>query len=340
MSALLAQTDGLSTVPVDRGAILIAAMAAMLITIFLGPKFIERLREREFGQQIREEGPEGHHSKAGTPTMGGLIIFAAIAVPYLVLSDRDTESLAVFGVAIASAGLGFADDYIKIVKRRSLGLSARWKLTIQIALAVALWWIAIEQVGLDPELQVRFFDADIYLGPTVYMILSFLVLAGASNGVNLTDGLDGLAAGCCAIVFLAYLAITITTGQEDLALLSACFVGASVGFLWFNAFPAQIFMGDTGSLGLGGAIGALAIMTQTEALLIILGGIFVLEALSVAIQVFAFKSFRRRVFLMAPLHHHFEMLAWSETKIMLRFWIVAAVFAGIGYTLFQNNIGV
>ena len=336
----LAQLNGLSTVPIDRGAILIAGMAAMLITIFLGPKFIERLREREFGQQIREEGPEGHHSKAGTPTMGGLIIFAAISVPYLVLSDRDTASLAVFGVALASAGLGFADDYIKIVKRRSLGLSARWKLTIQIALAVALWWVAIEEIGLDARLQVRFFDADIYLGPTVYMILTFLVLAGSSNGVNLTDGLDGLAAGCCAIVFLAYLAITITTGQEDLALLSACFVGASVGFLWFNAFPAQIFMGDTGSLGLGGAIGALAIMTQTEALLIILGGIFVIEALSVAIQVFTFKSFRRRVFLMAPLHHHFEMLAWSETKIMLRFWIVAAVFAGIGYTLFQNNIGI
>jgi phospho-N-acetylmuramoyl-pentapeptide-transferase len=336
----LAQTDGLSTVPVDRGAILIAGMAAMLITIFLGPKFIEKLREREFGQQIREEGPEGHHSKAGTPTMGGLVIFTAIAVPYLVLSDRDTESLAVFGVAMGSAALGFADDYIKIIKRRSLGLSARWKLSVQIALAVALWWVAFEHIGLDARLQIRIFDADVYFGPVVYMILTFLVLAGASNGVNLTDGLDGLAAGCCAIVFLAYLAITITTGQEDLALLSACFVGASVGFLWFNAFPAQIFMGDTGSLGLGGAVGALAIMTQTEVLLIIIGGVFVLEALSVAIQVFAFKSFRRRVFLMAPVHHHFEMLAWSETKIMLRFWIVAAVFAGIGYTLFQNNIGV
>ena len=339
-SLLLAQSDGLSTVPVDRGAILIAGMAAMLITIFLGPKFIEKLREREFGQQIREEGPEGHHSKAGTPTMGGLVIFAAISVPYLVLSDRDTESLAVFGVAMGSAALGFADDYIKIIKRRSLGLSARWKLTIQIGLAVALWWLAFEQVGLDARLQIRVFDADIYLGPVVYMVLTFLVLAGASNGVNLTDGLDGLAAGCCAIVFLAYLAITITTGQEDLALLSACFIGATVGFLWFNAFPAQIFMGDTGSLGLGGAIGAFAIMTQTEVLLIILGGIFVFEALSVVIQVFAFKTMRRRVFLMAPVHHHFEMLAWSETKIMLRFWIVAAVFAGIGYTLFQNNIGV
>ena len=335
----LAQSNGLSTVPIDRGEILIAGMAAMLITIFLGPRFIERLRAREFGQQIREEGPEGHHAKAGTPTMGGLIIFAAISVPYLVLSDRDTASLAVFGVAFGSAALGFADDYTKIVKRRSLGLSARWKLLIQIALAVVLWWLAIEQVGLDPSLQIRTFDYDIYLGPVVYVILTFLVLAGASNGVNLTDGLDGLAAGSCAIVFLAYLAITITTGQEDLALLSSCLIGASVGFLWFNAFPASIFMGDTGSLGLGGAIGGLAIMTQTEVLLIILGGIFVLEAVSVAIQVFAFKATRRRVFLMAPVHHHFEMLAWSETKIMLRFWIVAAVFAGIGYTLFQNSIG-
>ena len=341
MSALdvLAQADGTLEVPIDRGEILIAGMAAMLITIFLGPRFIERLREQEFGQQIREEGPEGHHAKAGTPTMGGLIIFAAISVPYLVLSDRDTESLAVFGVALGSAALGFADDYIKIVKRRSLGLSARWKLSVQILLAVALWWLAIEQVGLDPSLQIRTWDLDIYLGPVLYVILSFLVLSGASNGVNLTDGLDGLAAGCCAIVFLAYLAITITTGQEGLALLSSCFVGASVGFLWFNAFPASIFMGDTGSLGLGAAIGGLAIMTQTEVLLIILGGIFVIEALSVAIQVFAFKTVRRRVFLMAPVHHHFEMLAWSETKIMLRFWIVAAVFAGIGYTLFQNSIG-
>jgi len=326
----LAQTGGLSTVPVDRGAILIAGMAAMLITIFLGPKFIERLREREFGQQIREEGPQGHHTKAGTPTMGGLIIFAAISVPYLVLSDRDTESLAVFGVAIGSAAIGFADDYIKIVKRRSLGLSARWKLSFQITLAVILWWVAFQEVGLDPRLQIRLFEADIYLGPVVYVVLSFLVLAGASNGVNLTDGLDGLAAGSCAIVFLAYLTITITTGQEDLALLSSCFVGASVGFLWFNSFPATI---------LGGAIAGLAIMPQTEVLLIVLGGIFVIEALSVAIQVLAFKTTRRRVFLMAPLHHHFEMMAWSETKIMIRFWIVAAVLAGIGYTLFQNSIG-
>jgi phospho-N-acetylmuramoyl-pentapeptide-transferase len=324
---------------VDRGQILIAGMAAMLITIFLGPKFIEFLRAREFGQQIREEGPQDHHSKAGTPTMGGLILFVAIAVPFLVLGPRDTQSLAVFGVAIGAAALGFADDYIKVTKRRSLGLPARWKLLVQIGLAVALWWVATNQVGLDPRLQVRVFDAQIYLGPVLYVLFVFLVIAGSSNAVNLTDGLDGLAAGSCAIVLLAYTAITITSGQEGLALLSACLVGASVGFLWFNSFPAAIFMGDTGSLGLGAAIGALAVMTQTELLLIILGGIFVIEALSVAIQVLSFKMFRRRVLLMAPVHHHFEMMAWSETKIMLRFWIIAAVCAGIGYTLYQNSIG-
>jgi phospho-N-acetylmuramoyl-pentapeptide-transferase len=334
-----ALTNEVASAAVDRAAVLIAGMAAMLITIFLGPRFIQFLRLREFGQQIREEGPEGHHAKAGTPTMGGLIVFLAIAVPYLVLSERDTQSLAVFGVAVGAAALGFADDFIKISKRRSLGLAARWKLLAQIALAVGLWYVAIEVVGLDPTIRSRIFGGEIYIGSVPYLFLIFLVIAGASNAVNLTDGLDGLAAGSCAIVLLAYTAITFTTRQEGLALLSACLVGASVGFLWFNAFPASIFMGDTGSLGLGAAIGGMAVMTQTELLLIILGGIFVIEAVSVAVQVFSFKMFRRRVLLMAPVHHHFEMLAWSETKIMLRFWIVALVCAGIGYVLFQNSLG-
>jgi phospho-N-acetylmuramoyl-pentapeptide-transferase len=329
----------IASTAIDRGQVLIAGMAAMLITIFLGPKFIGFLRVREFGQQIREDGPQEHHSKAGTPTMGGLIIFLAIAVPYLVLSERDTASLAVFGVALGCAILGFADDFTKITKRRSLGLSARYKLLGQIAIALALWWVAYDELDIDPVLQLQVFDTSIYLGPVVYLLFVFLVVAGASNAVNLTDGLDGLAAGSCGIVLLAYMAITITNGQADLAVLAGCFVGASIGFLWFNAFPASIFMGDTGSLGLGGAIGAFAVMTQTELLLIILGGIFVIEALSVAVQVISFKMFRRRVLLMAPVHHHFELMAWSETKIMLRFWIVAAVCSGIGYVLYQNSIG-
>jgi phospho-N-acetylmuramoyl-pentapeptide-transferase len=322
------------------GEILIAGMAAMLICIFLGPKYIEYLRLREFGQQIREEGPEEHHEKAGTPTMGGLIVFTAIAIPYLVLSDRSTASLAVFGVALGCAAIGFIDDFLKITRRRSLGLSARYKLLLQAGLALGLWYVATESVGLDSSLELRISDASLDIPDWIYPVVIFLVIAGSSNAVNLTDGLDGLAAGCCAIVLLAYIAITfITTGEHDLSLLSATFVGGCIGFLWFNAFPASIFMGDTGSLGLGGAIGAMAVMTQTEILLIITGGIFVIEALSVALQVFTFKTFRRRVLLMAPLHHHFELLAWSETKIMLRFWIIAAVCSGIGFTLYQQSIG-
>jgi phospho-N-acetylmuramoyl-pentapeptide-transferase len=322
------------------GEILIAGMAAMLICIFLGPKFIEYLRLREFGQQIREEGPEEHHEKAGTPTMGGLIVFTAIAIPYLVLSDRSTASLAVFGVALGCAAIGFADDFLKITRRRSLGLSARYKLLLQAGLALGLWYVAKHEVGLESSLELRISDASLDIPDWIYPIVVFLVIAGASNAVNLSDGLDGLAAGCCAIVLLAYVAITfITTGEHDLSLLSATLVGGCIGFLWFNAFPASIFMGDTGSLGLGGAIGAMAVMTQTEVLLIITGGIFVIEALSVALQVATFKMFRRRVLLMAPIHHHFELLAWSETKIMLRFWIIAAVCAGIGFTLYQQAIG-
>ncbi len=322
------------------GEVLIASMAAMLITIFLGPKFIDYLRVKEFGQHIREEGPEEHHEKAGTPTMGGLIIFLGIAVPYLVLSDRDTTSLAVFGVGLGCAAIGFTDDFVKIVKRRSLGISARTKLFLQMLLALALWYVADHSVGLDSRIELRVSDASLDIPDWAYPVLIFLVIAGASNAVNLTDGLDGLAAGCCVIVLLSYTAITfVTNGQDNLSLLSACLVGACGGFLWFNSFPASIFMGDTGSLGLGGAIGAMAVMTQTEMLLIIIGGIFVLEALSVAVQVAAFKLFRRRVLLMAPIHHHFELMAWSETKIMLRFWIIAAVCSGIGFTLYQQAIG-
>lgn len=325
------------------GEIVIGGMAAMLICLFLSPRFIRMLRNREFGQQIREEGPTGHQTKAGTPTMGGLIIFVAVAIPFLILNDggRDgTAALTVFGISLGCAALGFADDYIKIVKQRSLGLPARYKLLVQVLLALILWWVARHELGLEPELFLRIGgDASIYIGPVLYFILVFLVIAGATNGVNLTDGLDGLAAGASAIVLLAYTAICyVTVGQQDLALLAVCLVGGCIGFLWFNAFPASIFMGDTGSLGLGGAIGAFAVVTQTEILLIVIGGIFVIEALSVLVQVFSFRTFGRRVLLMAPLHHHFEMMAWSETKVMLRFWIIAAVCGGVGFALYQQSI--
>jgi phospho-N-acetylmuramoyl-pentapeptide-transferase len=320
------------------GEILIAGTAALLICIFLSPKFISFIRIREFGQNIREEGPAGHHEKAGTPTMGGIIIFAAISIPFLVLGEYDWRSVGVYGVAVACAMLGFADDWIKIVRRRSLGISGRTKLVAQIAISLGLWWVATQKAGLNSTLRLRTVDYTINLG-VAYPIFIYLVVAGTTNAVNLTDGLDGLAAGCAAIVLLAYIGITWQArGQGDLALLAASCAGACVGFLWFNAFPATIFMGDTGSLGLGGAIAALAVMTKTEELLILIGGIFVIEALSVLIQVFSFQTFRKRVFLMAPIHHHFEMAGWSETKIILRFWILAAVGSAAGFTLFQASV--
>jgi phospho-N-acetylmuramoyl-pentapeptide-transferase len=321
------------------GRILFGGTAALLICIFLSPKFIEFLRKREFGQQIREDGPEGHHQKAGTPTMGGVIIFLAVAVSYLILTNYEWRSVGVFGAAIACALLGFADDYVKLSRRRSLGLRARTKLGITIAISVALWYVAAHEANLPPTLELRFVDYHIDLGP-LYPLLIYLVVAGTTSAVNLTDGLDGLAAGCAAIVLLAYIGITFFAGDYDMAMLAGCLGGACIGFLWFNAFPATIFMGDTGSLGLGGAIAGLAVMTKTEVLLILLGGIFVMEALSVVIQVISFQSTRKRVFLMAPIHHHFELKGWSETKIILRFWIVASICGAIGFTIYRQSRGV
>jgi phospho-N-acetylmuramoyl-pentapeptide-transferase len=321
------------------GRVLIGGTAALLICIFLSPKFIQFLRKREFGQHIREDGPQGHQQKAGTPTMGGVILFLAVAVSFLILSDYDWRSVGVFGAAIACALLGFADDYTKLIRRRSLGLRGRTKLVVTIVISLGLWFVASHEAHLASTLRLRFVDYQIDLG-LFYPLLIYLVVAGTTSAVNLTDGLDGLAAGCAAIVLLAYIGITFLAGDFDLAMLSGCLVGACIGFLWFNAFPATIFMGDTGSLGLGGAIAALAVMTKTEVLLVLLGGIFVIEALSVVVQVVYFQTLHRRLFLMAPIHHHFELKAWSETKIILRFWIVASICGAIGFTIYRQSRGV
>ena len=323
------------------GEVLIAGTAALLICIFLSPKFIAFLQQREFGQFIREEGPAEHHVKAGTPTMGGIIIFTAISVPFLILSDYDWRAVGVYGAVLR---LRAARLRRRLHQDRAPPLArpdARAKLFITLLISIGLWWIATEKAGLPETLRLRVVDyqSTSASSPGSVPLLIYLVVAGTTSAVNLTDGLDGLAAGCAAIVALAYIGITfITTGQHDLALLSACLVGACVGFLWFNAFPATIFMGDTGSLALGGAIAGLAVMTKTEVLLILLGGIFVVEALSVMIQVFSFQTFRKRPFLMAPIHHHFELLGWSETKIILRFWIIAAICSAIGFTLYQYSV--
>jgi phospho-N-acetylmuramoyl-pentapeptide-transferase len=237
--------------------------------------------------------------------------------------------------------VGLYDDYLKVTKQSAEGFRGRIKIVIEAFAAVAAT-VAIVHASQEPlatSLTIPFFKGTLINLGWLYILFGAFIIVGAGNAVNLTDGLDGLAAGCAAIVFLAFTAMTfITQGQGDLALLSACLVGACVGFLWFNSFPASVFMGDTGSLGLGGAIAGLSVVTKNEVLLIIIGGIFVIEALSVAIQVFSFQRFRKRVFLMAPIHHHFELVGWSETKIILRFWIVAAICGAVGFTLYQASI--
>jgi phospho-N-acetylmuramoyl-pentapeptide-transferase len=319
----------------EAGRVLISSSAAMLMCLFLSPRFITFLRDRSLGQYIREEGPEGHKVKAGTPTMGGIIIVLAFAVPFLCLSTRDWKSMGVFGATILCGLLGFADDYLKLIRKRSLGLRARVKLIGQMLISVGLWWIATHKAGMSDSVSLLPFRAHIYLGD-FYIVFIYIVVAGTTNAVNLTDGLDGLAAGCAAIALLAYVGITfVTKADHDLELVAGCLCGACIGFLWFNAFPASVFMGDTGSFALGGCIAGLAVMTDTEILLLVIGGIFVIEALSVIIQVFSFRVYHKRIFKITPIHHHFEMEAWSETKIMLRFWIVAAACGAIGFTLYQ-----
>ncbi|MSO44232.1 MAG: phospho-N-acetylmuramoyl-pentapeptide-transferase [Thermoleophilia bacterium] len=321
--------------------VLIAAIGAIMLVLFLGPQFIRWLRDHEMGQFIRPRGeiPDGHAEKQGTPTMGGLLILFATAVPFLILSSRSTAAMLVLFTALACGAIGFVDDWLKIVKKRSLGLSGRGKMAGLVLVAIALVVGAVSVVGIPTTLDLHVVSAAIEIGPIAFGVVVVLVLAGATNAVNLTDGLDGLAAGTMAIALLAYVSMTfVVTGQRDMAILAACLMGACVGFLWFNSYPASVFMGDTGSYALGGAIAALAVMTKTEILLIFIGGVFVLEAISVIIQVVVFKRTRRRVFLMAPVHHHFEMAGWSETKIIVRFWLVALMFAGIGFTLFFRTL--
>jgi phospho-N-acetylmuramoyl-pentapeptide-transferase len=326
--------------------VLLSGIIGMVIAIAAGPKFIEFLRRNELGQQIREEGPAGHVAKQGTPTMGGLLIMIAMSIPFLVFTQRTLPALTAFFVTLGCAAIGFVDDWTKLTHRRSLGLAGRWKLLLLgvITLVVAL---VVYDADFKTSIYLPLVDWNLPLGWAWYGLL-FVIIAGASNGVNLTDGLDGLAAGTSTIAIFTYTAMGVVAylvsvrarspdpEDLDLAILGASLIGASIGFLWYNAFPAQVFMGDTGSMGLGGALAAFAIMTKTEALLILIGGVFVIEALSVIIQVIAFKWTGRRVFLMAPLHHHFEMKAWSETRIMVRFWIVGAILCACAFVLYYR----
>jgi phospho-N-acetylmuramoyl-pentapeptide-transferase len=323
-----------------------AALTALVLLLLLGPAMIRSLKRRQIGQAIREEGPRSHLSKAGTPTMGGLLILLAMTVATLLWMDLSNRFVWIaLGILLALGAVGFADDYTKVARKRSLGLTGRGKLLPQFLVALAAAW-AIEQwatpaafstVVTFPFLKKALLDLGVFYIPFVAV-----VLVGSSNAVNLTDGLDGLAIGAAGIAagtyaILAYLAgnavaarylqIPFVAQSGELSIFCGAMAGAALGFLWFNCHPADVFMGDVGSLPLGGAIAAVAVMTKQEMLLAIVGGLFLLEALSVILQVVSFKTTGRRIFRMAPLHHHFELLGWAESRVIIRFWILALFFA-------------
>ncbi|HEX4602376.1 MAG TPA: phospho-N-acetylmuramoyl-pentapeptide-transferase [Candidatus Angelobacter sp.] len=338
-----------------------ASLTALFMGLIIGPAIIRQLRDFQIGQYIREEGPKGHQKKAGTPTMGGVLITIAMIVPTLLWADLSNTYiwLAVFAT-IAFGAIGFADDYIKVVRKRNLGLTGRAKLVLQF---LAAGCVGIALVTLTATRQysthlmvpfIKQFRPDLviesfrhyphlwWLAFIPFVLFVMLVLVGSSNAVNLTDGLDGLAIGCTVIaagaltvltylsghaVFSEYLELQKMPQVAELTVFCGAMVGSSIGFLWYNAHPAEIFMGDVGSLALGGAIGTVAVIIKQELLLPFIGGIFVLEALSVIIQVASYKLRKKRVFKMAPIHHHFELAGWSESKIIIRFWILALIFA-------------
>jgi phospho-N-acetylmuramoyl-pentapeptide-transferase len=329
--------------------VLVAALIALILSILIGPRFIEFLRSNEFGQHIREDGPEHHVSKQGTPTMGGLMILFAATVAFLAMTHFTLQGLTVLFTTLACGAVGFLDDFIKLTHRRSLGLTGRWKMLLLVAIAVVVAIVA-DHLQIAHNVFLPIVNVDVPLSYGWYVFI-FLIIAGTANGTNLADGIDGLAAGAGIIALFTFTAMNVVSyvrsGTDithrnltdlDLAIIGAALVGAAIGFLWYNAFPAEVIMGDTGSMAFGGALASLAIMTRrhTELLLLLIGGIFVIEALSVMIQVFAFKYLGRRAFLMAPIHHHFEMKAWSETKIMVRFWIVTGILCAAGFALFYR----
>ena len=339
-----------------------ASLTALLIGLLIGPYVIEKLREFQIGQYIREEGPESHQKKSGTPTMGGVLICISILVPTLLWADLSNPYVWLVTLStLAFGAIGFADDYIKVVHRRNKGLTARAKLALQFAASagVAVALVVMEtRGGYSTRLMVPFakrFRPDLvweWMGHIPHMhwlvfvpfiIFVMIVISGASNAVNLTDGLDGLAIGCTIIAAGALTVLTYVSGHvvfsdylelqrmpmvSELTVFCGSMVGASIGFLWYNAHPAEVFMGDVGSLALGGAIGTVAVVIKQELLLPFIGGVFILEALSVMLQVGSYKLRNgKRIFKMAPLHHHFELVGWSESKVIARFWILALVFA-------------
>jgi phospho-N-acetylmuramoyl-pentapeptide-transferase len=320
-----------------------AVITALTVALYLGPKVIRKLREYQIGQTIRDDGPKSHLSKAGTPTMGGVLILLSITVTTLLWGNLENKYVwLTLLVTLAFGAIGWVDDYRKVVEKNSRGLPARWKYFWQSALAIvaAVYMFATAPSSAETSLIIPFFkDVIIELG-IFYIVLSYFVIVGASNAVNLTDGLDGLAIlptvmvgaalGLCAyfagnVNYSEYLSIPYVIGAGELVVFSGALVGAGVGFLWFNTYPAQVFMGDVGSLALGAALGMMAIITRQEIVFFIMGGIFVAETMSVILQVGSFKLTGKRIFRMAPLHHHYELKGWPEPRVIVRFWIVTLI---------------
>lgn len=330
--------------------VFLAVVFAMVVTMVLTPLWIKFLKSSHIGQQVRADGPESHLVKQGTPTMGGVIMLVAMAITVFLLAAPALDTTFIMAAIILTGVLGLIDDASKVAKERSLGLTPKAKLIGQFVISTAFVLAVVNWLGIPPTIDIPFI-VTLDLGiltttlpiavpigqfeiPWLYVIFCDILLMGLSNATNLTDGLDGLAAGTVMMSILVMAAIAYRLGMLDAALVGAAMAGCCIGFLWFNAYPADIFMGDTGSLSLGMALGCIAIITKTEVISLIIGGLFVIEALSVMIQVFYFKRTKKRLFLMAPLHHHFEKKGWSEVKVVVRFWIISACFAAVGFVIF------
>lgn len=331
--------------------LVLAAGLAFIITLVLGPFLIPVLRILKFGQTVRDDGPKRHLKKAGTPTMGGLIFLVGIIVSALFSAEQPTslEMVTLVGITLGYGVIGFIDDFIKVVMHRSLGLRAYQKLIGQFGLAFILLWVSVKWLGRGTDVAIPFTGIHWELGWFYYVLIS-LVIVVMTNAVNLTDGLDGLAAGSTLLAGASYVVIALLAAihgggvavlahETDMAVFAAALAGGCLGFLRFNTYPARVFMGDTGSLALGGALVSLAVLTKSELVLILIGGLFAAEALSVIIQVFSFQTTGKRVFRMSPLHHHFELVGWSEWKVVLVFWFVALVCAMLGIIGFVPTLG-
>ncbi|WP_141431399.1 phospho-N-acetylmuramoyl-pentapeptide-transferase [Bacillus sp. 03113] len=307
-------------------------IVGFLITVLLSPVFIPFLRRLKFGQSIREEGPKSHQKKSGTPTMGGLVILLSIVVTTLVMTGKYAEptvkTYLLLFVTLGFGLLGFLDDFIKIVLKRNLGLTSKQKMAGQIIISI-IFYIILRQNEFSTTISLPLTNISFDLG-WFFVVFIIFWLVGFSNAVNLTDGLDGLVSGTAAIAFGAFAILAWYQSQFEIAIFSVAVVGAVLGFLVFNAHPAKVFMGDTGSLALGGAIATIAILTKLEILLIMIGGVFVIETLSVILQVISFKTTGKRIFRMSPLHHHYELAGWSEWRVVVTFWSVGLLFAILG----------